>query len=485
MTIKEFKIHPMLACDGYKLSHRDQYPTGTEYVYSTWTPRTSRIENVDKVVIFGIQYAIQKIHELFYINFFNCDFNSVSNTYLEIMKSYGISEPQISHLKELHDLGYLPIKILALKEGTLSSIRVPILTIENTDSKFFWVTNFLETFLSCELWMGITNATIAFEYKKILLKYANLTSCNKDFIDWQAHDFSMRGHTSFNSAMISGMAHLTSFNGTDTIPSIQAINHYYDYTGFIAGTVPATEHSVQCSYNDDYNYFDKMLNLYPNGIVSIVADGYDYFNVLLKILPKLKNKILLRNGKLVIRPDSGNPVKIICGDPLGKTEEERKGSVQLLWELFGGVVNSKGYKELDSHIGLIYGDSITIDTCEEICSKLKDNGFSSSNVVFGIGSFTYQYNTRDTFGFAMKATSVTINGVEKPIFKDPKTGDGVKKSQKGRVVVINDKLQDGFYKNNYLENDLKIIYENGKFLKRFTFLEIKETLEKELAKINV
>jgi nicotinamide phosphoribosyltransferase len=177
--------------------------------------------------------------------------------------------------------------------------------------------------------------------------------------------------------------------------------------------------------------------LYPEGIVSIVSDTWDFWKVITETLPALKDKIMSRNGKLVIRPDSGDPVKILCGDPDGSLLAEKKGLIECLYDLFGGTINSKGYKQLDSHIGAIYGESITIERCQQITTQLKDKGFASSNVIFGVGSYTMQHNTRDSLGFAMKTTYAEIDGKPTPVFKDPKTDTNkLKKSLKGYIKVL-------------------------------------------------
>jgi nicotinamide phosphoribosyltransferase len=193
----------------------------------------------------------------------------------------------------------------------------------------------------------------------------------------------------------------------------------------------------------EINTFKLLITkVYPNGIVSIVSDTWDLWKVLTDYLPQLKEEVLARDGKVVIRPDSGDPADIICGNPNGKSDAENKGVVELLWDIFGGATNAKGYKKLDSHIGVIYGDSITLERAGTICECLKEKGLASTNVVLGIGSFTYQYNTRDTFGFAMKGTYVEVNGEGREIFKDPITDDGTKKSAKGLIKI---ELVDGEY----------------------------------------
>lgn len=486
------QIPATLLCDFYKISHRNMYPEGTEVVYSTWTPRTSRLEGVTEVVAFGFQAFVQEtLVDFFNSNFFDKELTEVLAEYTRVIRStLGVQNPETKHIEDLHELGYLPLLIKALPEGTLVPLRVPMLTIQNTDERFFWLTNFVESLASCELWQASTSATIAHEYRKILNKASMETVGDTSFVQFQGHDFSMRGMSSLQSAMSSGMGHLLSFVGTDTIPAIIATENFYGSNiekELIGTSIPATEHSIQCAYSDDMKYLKRMITeVHPNGFVSVVSDGYDFWDVIGRVIPALKIEILARSGgtvgdRVVIRPDSGDPVKIVCGDPDGKTELERKGAVESLWDIFGGTVSSKGYKILDSHIGLIYGDAITISRCQEICDKLADKGFASINCVYGIGSYTYQYNTRDTFGFALKSTLCKINGDEKLIFKDPKTDDGVKKSQKGRVVVFEGtsglEFTDGLnLRYNSSTDLLRTIFCDGLEVNIQTFSEIRARL---------
>ena len=309
---------------------------------------------------------------------------------------------------------------------------------------------------------------------------------NIDFVQFQGHDFSMRGMSSLDSAISSGMGHLLSFVGTDTIPAIQGAEIYYSAnveTELVGTSIPATEHSIQCAYGNDEEYLRNIINrVHPSGFVSIVSDGYDFWDVVGRVVPILKDDILTRNGRVVIRPDSGDPVLIVCGDPNGETELIKKGAIEALWDIFGGTITEKGYKLLDSHIGLIYGDAITMHRAEEIVTRLAAKGFASINAVFGIGSYTYQYNTRDTFGFALKSTLCVIDGEEKQIFKDPKTDSGMKKSQRGRVAVVSigednqliyiDKLPE-----NHIFNDQLIeVHRDGKLLVEHTFADIRARL---------
>lgn len=487
------KLTPTLLADWYKIAHRLMYPSGTQTVYSTWTARTSRMLNVNKVIAFGMQAFIKKyLIDYFQENFFSRPKNEVLAEYSRVVRaSLGDPNPDTSHLSDLHDLGYLPLSIKALAEGTSVPLRVPMLTIENTDTRFFWLTNYIESLASSEMWQASTSATIANEYRKVLNKYALETVGNTDFVQFQGHDFSFRGMSSVDSAVNSGMGHLLSFVGTDTIPAIQGTEIYYNANidnELIGLSVPASEHSVQSSFGDDMKYLDNVLSkVHPSGFVSIVSDGYDFWDVIGRVIPALKDKIMARTGgpvgdRVVIRPDSGDPVRIVTGDdsaPEGSLQ--RKGAVEALWDIFGGTTTAKGYKLLDSHIGLIYGDAITLSRAAEISERLMEKGFASINCVYGIGSYTYQYNTRDTFGFALKSTSVTINGDEKAIYKNPKTDDGTKISQKGRVAVVEEngqlKLVDNLLStDNVPGNKLVEIFRDGKLLVDENFSTIRARL---------
>ncbi len=481
-------MNPLLYTDGYKVDHRRQYPDNTTLVYSNWTPRKSRIEGVNEVVFFGLQYFIKKyMIEEFTTNFFKQPKEEIVKKYARRINNYlGENQVGISHIEALHDLGYLPMVIKALPEGVSVPVRVPMFTMYNTLPEFFWLTNYFETLLSTTVWMPCNSATIAKQYRKILDTYAKETSSIPEFVDWQGHDFSMRGMAGLEAAVVSASGHLLSFAGTDTIPVVDFLEEYYNAnsdTELIGGSVAATEHSVMCmgTNNGEEETFKRLITeVYPNGIVSIVSDTWDLWKVLTEYLPNLKEEVLARDGKVVIRPDSGDPVNIICGNPNGKSIEEKKGVIELLWDIFGGKTNDKEYKELDSHIGAIYGDSITLARATQICERLKQKGFASTNVVLGIGSFTYQYNTRDTFGFAMKATYGEVNGEGREIYKDPITDDGTKKSAKGLIKI---EKENGIYTlidqvswEEEKQGELREVYRDGKLLIDDSLAEIRKRI---------
>jgi nicotinamide phosphoribosyltransferase len=506
-------MNPLLLTDGYKTGHHQQYPEGTTLVYSNFTPRSNKYapKGCNEVVVFGTQMVMQQLHDAFQNDFFSKPKDEVCGEMKRELSMYLGTDYDVTHFEALHDLGYLPICVKALPEGTKAPMKVPVLTIYNTHPDFYWITNYLETILSNLLWKPMTSATIAHQYRKVLTKWMEKTDAERAwFIDWQGHDFSMRGMDSVDAVISSGLGHLTSFLGSDSLPTIYGARKYYNAEGMVCGSVNATEHSVMCAggKEDEVDTFRRLLETYPTGILSVVSDTWDLWKVCTEHVVTLKEEIMARDGKLVIRPDSGDPVDIICGVQNGYgynakfdtfeemerehirvygsckyTKAEFKGVIELLWDVFGGTVNEQGYKVLDSHIGAIYGDSITIDRAEEICKRLEAKGFASTNIVLGVGSFTYQYNTRDTFGFAMKATYVEVNGEAREIFKDPITDDGTKKSATGLLAVFKNE-HNGSYElidhcNWKTENtgELQTIYHNGNVVYRTTLDEIRNRLK--------
>jgi nicotinamide phosphoribosyltransferase len=384
-------------------------------------------------------------------------------------------------------------------------------------------------------WKTSTNATTALQYRRNTTEWVMKTdSDNAWFIDYACHDFAARGLDPFTT-ISSGLAHAMSFIGSDTLIVIDAARYYYGVgeDEVCIASVNASEHSVTCtglfyflrklekgeldheikkyySYdvpatksnreNPDLMAISEWLNLkrwleiFPVGILSVVSDTFDLFRVITEILPRLKDEIISRDGKLVIRPDSGDPVDITCGvgydvhinpykiDRLDYSIGERKGVIELLWDIFGGTVSKEGYKVLDSHIGSIYGDSITLDRQVQIYERLAAKGFASTNIVLGIGSYTYQFNTRDTYGYAAKGAWFQSEGIDYNIYKDPATDNGTKKSLKGLVAVHKDENNEYFVKTECTpeeesDGELQHIYENGKFYNQITLSEIREKIK--------
>ena len=506
-----FKINPIIAIDSYKLGHMSQYPEGTTKVYANLTARNFKWFQNDKIkkyfdekaVVFGVQAAFQEIVELFREEFFSKDINILMEEFkLNIRPFIGDNSDKliVQKFRQLHELGYLPLRVKSLTEGTGVRQNIPMMVITNTHPDFAWLVLYLETFISSQTWKLSTAATTAKLYKNICNHYAKKTGTPLESVDFQCHDFSSRGMSGYADSVRTGSGHLTSFKGSDSVQTVNYIRQYYGCTSLVAASVVATEHSVMTmgGKEKEIDTFRRLFKMYPAGIVSIVSDSWDYWNTITNIASELKDEIMNREkdssgfSKVVFRPDSGNPVDIICGTvntkevqsknealeiiadrvrdstPHGEKGEDgvceiflfrgkyyefhvqidwnrydkqyyyidyyqlvdvheveldcvQKGSVETLWEIFGGTINKKGYKVLDEHVGLIYGDSITPDRADEILDKLEKKGFASNNIIFGIGSYTFNFSTRDTLGFAMKATYGEINGKGIKIFKDPKT----------------------------------------------------------------
>lgn len=497
-------VDALFRTDAYKCGHLAQYRlAGTvTRVYSNYTNRKpiERDTDIAGVVHFGLQAYIQRDLMDAFEPFFAADEDLVTDLYVKRVHSVLGPDCGIDgeHIRALHRLGYLPLVIRAVDEGTIVPFGVPSLTIENTIDEFFWLTNYIETSLSANLWHPSTVATIAASVRADLNRWAKHTTGleHHPATDFQLHDFSYRGQTCDEAAAASGAAHLLSSYGTDSLVSLSWIDRYYGGE-YIAASVPATEHSVMMAGGasvGEMETFNRLLDFYPKGILSVVSDTWDLWKVCTEYLPALKDKIMGRDGKLVIRPDSGDPVDIVCGlnskpgavftqqvrTPQG--DPDYFGVVELLWNTFGGTVNEAGFKELDPHIGVIYGDSITRERANAICERLAAKGFASTNIVFGIGSFSYQYVTRDTFGSAVKATWSCVDGEGRDMFKNPVTDSGTKRSATGRLAVVRDDggkltLIQRASAEDEARSELHEVWRDGAFTKRQSFAEVRATLD--------
>lgn len=504
--MRKYEFLPYL-CDFYKTTHSNQYNPDIKFIYSNFVPRMSRIKGIDKVVFFGLQaFVMDKIVNGINKNFFELsreEFEENMQAYRKhIENSLGETAKYVDFEKyvKLYELGHLPIKIIGLKEGMVVPIKTPLFEIYNTHPDFPWVTNFLESYISAEMWYPITVATFALEYRKVFHKYYGMTcddwqedyeeeltryeeelSDNVPIINFNSYsrlysglsEFGTRGGQSMDSAIKASAAFLTCFNKSANVAVGPYIQEYYDANEKSALGMVSTEHSVMCSNfaidGDEETFFNKLITqIYPTGNISVVVDSYDDWNFIANILPKFKDKILNREGCVGIRLDSGEIVSQIMD------------GVSALWEIFGGSINKKGFKELDPHVKIIYGDSVTINRAKKIYQGLVDRGFAINNVSLGAGSFSmlcYEDEegklfpfTRDTFGIAIKATHCVTSYEEIPIFKNPKSdNENFKKSYKGRVVVYRDfetgeiKTKDGYDSNlfnsndNYAEVDGKVV----------------------------
>lgn len=488
------RTNPMLLIDFYKAVHAEMLPKGITKSVSYFTPRMSRVKKWDKVVMFGLQGFI-KTYLIDYFNeeFFNKPFDEVIFGYKRIMDAtLGKDAYKIDKVEKLHKLGYLPIEIFALPEGTRVPMHVPMFGITNTHDDFAWLPQSLESLISAEMWHPMLAATVGYTYREIVNKYYDLTCDNNIPRARALGAFDFRGEECLQSAEKAGAGWCLSFLNTATVPTIPYLeaNYNCDCTKEpVAFGSPSTEHSVMCSNyavdGDEETLLRRLLTeIYPNTSFSCVLDSYDYWNVIDNILPTLKKEILEHNGCMLMRGDSGDCVEVVT-----KT-------VFKLWDIFGGTVNSKGYKVLDPHVKAIYGDSITIQRCEAIYKILIENGFACSNVALGVGSFSFQCIeedgvlkpfTRDTFSSCIKATYCEIDGKPYPIFKNPKDG-GFKKSQKGCCVVIEDINDELIYVDGRTweeaqisgadaeVNLLQTIFKDGNLLKEYTLSEVRNNL---------
>lgn len=494
-------IRGLMQTDSYKLDHKRVYELAGNVtkVYANWTNRGSRIEGIDKVVHFGLQAFLIQLSET-WAPFFEADEDLVVELYRERLTNFMAPGVPLDHIRELHQLGYLPLRFCAVPEGTRVPLRMPSFTIENTLPKFFWLTNYIETILSATYWQPATAATLAHSVREVLDEGALRTGGDLAAVDFQGHDFSFRGMQGVDAAAASGAAHLLSFMGTDSLASLDYIDHYYGGE-YVAASVPATEHSVMCAGSEvlgEEELFKRIIELYPEGIVSIVSDTFDLWKVLTEYLPNNKEAILARDGKLVIRPDSGNPVDILCGTldlriQAQKDEyyykamtdtltPEEMGVIDLLWVAFPGTYNDKNYAVLHEKVGVIYGDSMTKERIQEVIDRLEAKRYASTNFVAGLGSYTYSYQSRDTFMSAVKATWAEVDGKGYALQKDPITDNGTKKSARGRLALMrNDDGEYALIENATIEqemtSELRPVWENGVFYRKQTFEQVREVLK--------
>lgn len=542
------KESPLAFADFYKPSHISMYDKRSEIVQDNMTPRNVKhfihfADDDQRIMMAGLQGFIKWfLIGMFNDNFFKLPKEDAIADYKQICElSIGPGMVETWGFEKLHDLGYLPLEIRSIPEGTLSPVQVPLFTIQNTHPDFYWLPNYLESVMSAETWKTITTATTFWQYRKLAEAWASDTCDNNDHVSFQNHCFAYRGESGTHDAAQSEFGQLINSMGTDTIPAILYANRYYGMKGkFVAGSIPASEHSVattnigfivgrlqgenpeltldEARFLAEVEFLRRYITeIFPKGFISYVADSYDFWAIITRAAKILKKEIMARDGRVVFRPDSGIPEHIIAGyrclgefddwsdaytalqedsnsevakiegkyyrilvddegeafldfQPTGLEEHEVKGAIECLWDIFGGEVNSKGYKVLDTHVGLIYGDSITVARAKDIFQRLKDRGFASSNIVFGVGSYTTQYTTRDSLGMAVKATGAVIDGKQIMVVKEPKTDLG-KKSAKGFLKVVRngsgelelvdnlelDEVQDA-------DNELRRVFLDGKLI---------------------
>lgn len=491
-------MNPMLLCDTYKTVHNLMYPEGLEKLVSYWVPRKSMFERPEnqKMVWFGLQAFIKEyLIDYFRRNFFEKPEDEIVESYRRVMDVQLDGFYKIEPIVELHRLGYLPLQIRALPEGSRVNMGVPCIELSNTDNRFAWLVQWVECLLQVELWKTCNDATIGNMYYRLAKKWYAKNA--DDGLDPRNafSNFDMRGDDCLEATPRTAGAWLLSSNKTSTIPALPWLDKYYaahtEYNHIGVGAI-STEHSViSCAagIGEDEEVLLKrfLTDTFKDRSFSFLGDTYDYWNVVNNVVPNCKEEILAHNGKLLIRPDSGDMVGITID------------TIKKFWEVFGGTTNTKGYKVLDPHIGLIYGDGCTLNQVEKIWIALDQMGFAANNVVFGIGAFCFKavfegekmiVNTRDTFGCAMKATYAVVNGKEVQIYKCPKTDAALKKSHKGLVFV--EKTEDGFkatdgfteaeyfrYAGEGHHTAMRTVFYNGRTPLDERFETIRERLEKE------
>ena len=487
----------LLKSDGYKQVHAEQFPKGLVRLVSYMTPRKSRLKSSNEMVFWGLQAFNKKyLVEDFNVNFFNRPLEDVINEYTEVLDvMLGRGNYDLRKIIDLHKLGYLPLEISALPEGTIVPMQVPCIQITNTHKNFAWVVQWIESLLSAEIWKSCIHAGVGYSYRQIVNKYYDLTVDDNVLRSKAISDFGFRGMSGLDEATKASAAWLVSFSGTATIPAVPYLAEMYNTPiNQIATNAISTEHSVMASNyavdGDEIKFVKRLLTeIYPNASFSMVSDTYDLF-ALINRLPEIKEEIMNHNGKLLIRPDSGDIIEISVN------------VVERLWELFGGTINSKGYKVLNPKLGVVYGDGVTQQRAEAIYQALMEKGFASNCIIFGAGSFSFNCieedgvlkpYTRDTYSVAIKATYGEIedeNGEiwEIPIFKDPVTDtDKFKKSQKGCCIVKYDENNNLICEDEHSfletrkmpENKFNVVFRNGVLEDEESLADIRNRLHKD------
>ena len=458
-----------LLTDGYKLTHHAQYPEGTETVYSYFESRVGA--TYSETTFFGLQYLLKK-----YFTGAVVTEKAIDDARAFCAAYFGrdgmFNEKMWRHIVAKHG-GRLPVRIRAVREGTAVPTANVLVTVENTDPECFALTNHLETVLS-HLWYPCTVATLSRKIKAVIRRFMLETAgpeVTRAALPFMLHDFGYRGVESVEAAGIGGAAHLVNFLGTDTVAGIQMAMAYYNAPEVCGTSVPATEHSVMTALGreGEKEMFEHVLAQYPTGVVSIVSDSYDIFGAVEHIVcaPDYREKVLARDGVLVIRPDSGDPVTTL----LRLCDILEKG--------YGSTINAQGYRELNPKVRLLWGDGIDYDGVYNILSALKNAGWGSANMAcFGMGGGLLQRVDRDVQRFAFKCSAQKRNGAWHDIAKNPL--DTTKASKKGRLALI--KTRSGQFRtvnegDFNTEDYLEPVFENGVLLRDMTFDEVRTNAE--------
>lgn len=450
-------MNPILLTDSYKVSHAKQYPPGTQKVYSYFESRGGKFP---ATVFFGLQ-AILERHFLRPVT--TGDIQEAEELFSKHLSSPAFNRAGWEHIVAVHG-GRLPVSIKAVPEGTVVPTGNVLMTVENTCPECYWVTNYIETLL-VQVWYPTTVATLSREAKISIAANLMETSGSLAGLEFKLHDFGCRGVSSMESAGLGGLAHLVNFQGTDTVPALVYGRRYYDED--MAGlSIPAAEHSTITSWGKEHEVdaFRNMLDTYPVGPVAVVSDSYDIYKACREHWGKtLRDKVLGRDGFLVVRPDSGEPTKVVVE------------VLEILGEAFGFTVNSYGYKVLDPHIRVIQGDGVNLDSIRAILKAMKEAGWSGENLAFGMGGALLQQVNRDTCKFAFKASYAVVAGDGRDVFKEPVDAPW-KASKKGRLMLI--RGGDGEFmtlreNDNEYPNFLVEVYRDGKIVNRSSFKQVR------------
>lgn len=466
------KENLILLADAYKYSHHKLYIPGTEYIYSYLESRGGKF---DETVFYGLQYFLKE-----YLTgevFTKEKLDEAETMLTEVFGRKDIFDrSRFEYIINKHG-GKLPIRIKAVAEGTVVPVRNVLMTIENTDPECFWLTNFLETLLM-QVWYPCTVASVSREIKKVVKKYYDETASAEAFagIDFVLNDFGFRGASSVESAGIGGSAHLVNFSGSDTIPGSLFAKRYYDAPTAPGLSIPATEHSVVTLLGEEgeLEIFKHILDTYPTGTIACVSDSYNIFRACEEYWgTALKEQILKRDGTLVIRPDSGDPIQTLLR------------IFDILMNKFGFTTNEKGFRVLPPQVRVIQGDGISYSSIPGIFEALKQAGISAENLVLGMGGALLQRVNRDTQEFALKCAYAVVNGESINVQKMPVELDATghlrtsfKKSKAGKLRLIQD--NNTFKTVSEAEAPasadlLHTVFENGEVVKSYTFDEVRKT----------
>lgn len=449
----------ILLTDSYKASHWKQYPPKTTNVYSYFE---SRGGDFNETVFFGLQYILKR-----YLSkpFTDGDIREATDLYGEHFGSSTLFNAAGWYDLHRKHQGRLPVRIKAVPEGTRVPTHNVLMTIENTDPEFPWLTNFLETILS-QVWYPTTVATLSNATRKLILRELQATG-DPSLVDFKLHDFGFRGASSVESAHIGGAAHLVNFLGTDTVPAMAMLRDFYGAKSAAGFSVPASEHSTMTTWGSDreVDAYRNMVEQYGNmPFYSVVSDSYNLYNAAEKLWGGvLKDQVLAAEGTLVVRPDSGDPA-IVCNH-----------LIAILGEKFGWELNDKGFKVLNPKVRIIQGDGMDYNSIQRTLLTLRQNKWSADNITFGMGGGLLQKVNRDTQKFAFKCSSAIVAGNQIDVFKNPTTDSG-KVSKPGRMSLV--KTATTGYRtvsgSDAPGDLLELVYENGYCSSHQTINEIRQ-----------